>query len=285
MRPLNQLTTAILASRGALVSPLEPDGLEGLAPEAVQCALDVPDWFRVGFDTQVPDGARRVTIESDWGERLESLLANSGRRLTGALDLAAERFPSEGERLLAHAVTLDNATYRLAGVDRASAVYLWLSFRCTATSDEKGGVASNPAGLAAGAAAAIAAVEAEGDAGAPSGLEPGFAQTGCVVLRGVPGRSAGPRALRCAAASALSGLPDSLSRLRQAVVPRLPSRRLSALRVERTVISLTGNSGRSHLLSRYPTAASRTAREAARPPFRAKNDLNQEIGRAASRAV
>jgi len=138
MSDLKELLSRALAAEGALIEPIEPDGLEIMAPPHVQKALALPEWSRVGFGSELPDQAVRVSFESEWAERLEGLLGERGRL---AHFLLQERpYPAprqEFEKSAQRGFVLQNATFRLGPVEEATARYLLLAFRITAASDEK----------------------------------------------------------------------------------------------------------------------------------------------------
>ncbi len=126
----------LLRHAGALVEPVEPEGLEVLAPPAVQAALGVSELVRLGFGTTLPAAAQRVGIEGDWLDRFARLLGPAGRTSRRVL-AASPRTPGDPERLLGHELVLDNATFRLLGVAPAWTRYLMLDFRASAVSDDK----------------------------------------------------------------------------------------------------------------------------------------------------
>ncbi|MHB8764525.1 MAG: RING finger protein [Deferrisomatales bacterium] len=136
MNPLQSLVEELLTLEGALVAPLEPEGLEVLAPPPLQAALGLPEWFRLGFGTELPDGARRVSLESEWMTRVGDLLGEGGRWLTRVLPPARGSL-GDPERALEHGLALANASFRLRGVRPAWTRYLVFTFRYTALSDEK----------------------------------------------------------------------------------------------------------------------------------------------------
>lgn len=136
MHPLQQFVAELLEREGAVVEPCEPEGLEVLAPPAVQQALELPEWVRLGFGPELPPKASRVSLESDWLERLARLLGARGQSLQRALDLENPA-PNHPERVLQHGLELLNATYRLEALTPAWTRYLMLSLRYTAFSDEK----------------------------------------------------------------------------------------------------------------------------------------------------
>ena len=133
---MHGFVAALLAEDGALVEPLEPDGLEVLAPPNLQQALGVPELCRFGFGTTLPQGAQRIAIESDWLARFERVVGERGRWSRLVLDPGTRKTP-DAERLLAQELGLENATYRLLDVAPAWTRYLVLDFRFTALSDEK----------------------------------------------------------------------------------------------------------------------------------------------------
>ena len=136
MSELQQFVAELLEERGAAVEPVEPEGLDVLAPPDVRETLGLPEIARLGFAAELPPGARRVGLEPDWLDRLGRLLGERDRssRLVIEQDLPALSSP---ERMVEHALQLQNATWRLVGVRPAWTRYLLLTFRCTALSDEK----------------------------------------------------------------------------------------------------------------------------------------------------
>ena len=136
MGDLQQFVAELLEEHGAVVEPVEPEGLDVLAPPAVQRTLDVPEVARFGFAAELPPDARRVGLEPDWLDRLGRLLGEHGRyaRLVAAPEMPPLNAP---ERIVEHTVQLPNATWRLIRVYPAWTRYLLLTFRCTALSDEK----------------------------------------------------------------------------------------------------------------------------------------------------
>jgi hypothetical protein len=138
MSDLRELLARTLAAEGALVEPIEPDGLEIMAPPHVQQALSLPEWSRVGFGPELPEQAARVSFESDWAERLERLLGERGRLARVFLQERPYPIPQpEFERIAQREFVLQNATFRLGPAEEARACYLLLAFHVTASSDEK----------------------------------------------------------------------------------------------------------------------------------------------------
>jgi hypothetical protein len=133
---LREFAVGVLAEAGALVERLEPEGLEALLPAHVQQALQTPDWLRLGFATELPPGAQRVSLESDWLTRLGGLLGERGRHATCVLPMTLPSLPHP-ERLLEHGLILHNAVYRLSGVRPAWTRYRLLICHYIAISDEK----------------------------------------------------------------------------------------------------------------------------------------------------
>lgn len=138
MTDFRGVVSSILSAEGAIVEPCGADGIEVLAPEPLQKALSIPEWTRMGFGAQLPDQALRVSLESDWIQRLGGLLGNRGSLLFISLarDLFSKR-PSDPAKLLEDKMIMGNATYRLKEMVEARTRYLLLTFRLTAISDEK----------------------------------------------------------------------------------------------------------------------------------------------------
>jgi hypothetical protein len=136
MGDLQQFVAELLEEHGAVVEPVDPEGLDVLVPPSVQRALDVPEVARFGFAAELPPDARRVGLEPDWLDRLGRLLGDHGRyaRVVAAPEMPPLNAP---ERIVEHTVQLPNATWRLIRVSPAWTRYLLLTFRCTALSDEK----------------------------------------------------------------------------------------------------------------------------------------------------
>jgi hypothetical protein len=135
---LRSFVADLIETEGGAVEAIEPDGLEVLAPEPVRAATGWPEIVRLGFGAQLPPGAKPVGFEGDWIERFGAVLGERGRWAERQLALAdpAPR-PGDPERLLAHAIDLPNAVWRLRGVTPAWTRCLLLTFRYTAVSDEK----------------------------------------------------------------------------------------------------------------------------------------------------
>jgi hypothetical protein len=138
MSALREFVADLLDGEGALVEPLEPDGLDVLAPEPLRAALGWPELARLGFGTQLPPGAMPVGLEGDWLNRFGALIGDRGRLAERQLVLPASApGPSDPERRLEAALDLGNAIWRLRGVAPAWTRCLLLAFRYTATSDER----------------------------------------------------------------------------------------------------------------------------------------------------
>ena len=128
----------MLESDGAAIEPVEPDGLEVMAPAPLRAAMGWPELARLGFGATLPAGAMPIRLEGDWLDRFGALLGERGRfaerRLAVADNVAA---PSEPQRLLDGAFDLPNATWRLQDAKAAWTRCLLLAFRYTAVADEK----------------------------------------------------------------------------------------------------------------------------------------------------
>ncbi|MBO0857144.1 MAG: hypothetical protein J2P21_01555 [Chloracidobacterium sp.] len=126
----------LLEHEGALVESCEPQGLEAMLPENLRRAIGAPELLRLGFAAELPAGAERASLESDWLEKFSRLLDERGRRLKFA---SSAEVPPLGhvERMVERAVVLQNAVYRLSWVEPAWTRYLIFIFGYTAISDEK----------------------------------------------------------------------------------------------------------------------------------------------------
>lgn len=133
---MQRFAATLLAQAGGLVEPVEPDGLEVLAPAPLQETLGVGELCRLGFGPTLPLGAKRVGIESDWLGRFDRVLGPRGRWSRRVLPVAGRRIPDAAARL-EQELTLDNATFRLLNAAPAWTRYLLLDFRFTAMSEEK----------------------------------------------------------------------------------------------------------------------------------------------------
>lgn len=130
------LTLQLLEREGALAEELPPEGLEAVLPAALQASLGSGELLRLGFGADLPDGALRASLESDWLEKIGGLLGARGRTLRLTLGVGRVA-PPHPERLIERTVALTNAVYRFHGITSAWTRYLILLFRYTAISDEK----------------------------------------------------------------------------------------------------------------------------------------------------
>jgi len=133
---MQDFVQALLRHQGALVEPVEPDGLDVIAPPAIQRALGVGELSRLGFGATLPPMAKRIGMEGDWLDRFAGLLGAEGRWTRRILPVSAKS-PGDPERVLGHELILDNATYRLQGIAPAWTRYLVMDFRASAVSDDK----------------------------------------------------------------------------------------------------------------------------------------------------
>jgi hypothetical protein len=136
MGRMQSFVADLLTQQGALVEPIEPEGLEVLAPPPVQQTLGVNELSRLGFGATLPAGAERVGIESDWLDRFGRSIGERGRYMRLVLRPEAPT-PSDPQRILEHALVVDNAAFRLIDVAPAWTRYLIFDFRYSAVSDEK----------------------------------------------------------------------------------------------------------------------------------------------------
>ena len=138
MGALRDFVADLLDSEGAVVEPVEPDGLDVLAPEPLRAAMGWPELARLGFGAQLPPGAMPVGLEGDWLDRFGTLLGDRGRFAERQLVLPAPVAPpGDPERRLDGALDLRNAIWRLRDAKPAWTRCLLLAFRYTAISDER----------------------------------------------------------------------------------------------------------------------------------------------------
>jgi hypothetical protein len=133
---MQRFVAALLRHQDALAEPIEPEGLEVLAPPPVQQALGIGELARLGFGSTLPPAAQRVGIEGDWLDRFARLLGTQGRWMRQVVSTDTKA-PGDPERALAHELVLDNATFRLQDVTAAWTRYLVMDFRASAVSDDK----------------------------------------------------------------------------------------------------------------------------------------------------
>jgi hypothetical protein len=136
MSHLQRFVADLLEREDVLVEPIEPDGMEVLAPPRVQRALRIPEFCRLGFGSAVPPGAQRVGVEADWLERFDGLIGERGRCVRRVLAPGNRKLP-DAELLLQQELDLGNATYKLLDSSPAWTRCLILYFRYSALSDEK----------------------------------------------------------------------------------------------------------------------------------------------------
>ena len=137
MGALREFVVDILEREGAAVDPIEPEGLEVLAPEPLRAAFGWPEFARLGFGATMPAGAMPIGLEGDWLDRFGALLGERGRYAQRQLAVGHVPAPSDPERLLERALDLPNGVWRLHDAKPAWARCLILALRYTATSDEK----------------------------------------------------------------------------------------------------------------------------------------------------
>jgi hypothetical protein len=138
MGALRDFVAELLDSEGAAVDPIEPDGIEVLAPEALSAAMGWPEFARLGFGATLPVGAIPIRLEGDWLGRFGAVLGERGRFVERQL-VVSDRLapPSDPQRVLDRALNLPNAVWRLQDAKPAWTRCLLLAFRFTALSDEK----------------------------------------------------------------------------------------------------------------------------------------------------
>ncbi len=139
MGELRDFVAGVLERRGAVVEPVEADGLEVLAPEPLRRVMGWPELARLRFGSHAPEQAIRIGLEGDWLDRFGALLGEDGRWAERQLALTGRPLaaPGDPERILERALDLPNATWRLQGSTATFTRCLLLGFRYTALSDEK----------------------------------------------------------------------------------------------------------------------------------------------------
>lgn len=133
---LREFVAHLMESSGALVDPIEPAGLEFVAPPELCRVLQLPEVGRLGFDGKTPANAERVSLESDWLERLGQVLGQRGRFRQRILSPSVSP-PADAEKLLERSLSLQNAVFRFRRVVPAWTRYSILTFRYAAISDER----------------------------------------------------------------------------------------------------------------------------------------------------
>jgi hypothetical protein len=138
MGALCDFVADVLEIEGAVVEPVDPDGLDVLAPGPLRAAMGWPELARLGFGTVLPPGATPIGFEGEWLDRFGALLGERGRWAERVLVLPSPVTPpGDPERLLEHVFDLPNAVWRRRGAAPAWARCLLLAFRYTAVSDDK----------------------------------------------------------------------------------------------------------------------------------------------------
>jgi hypothetical protein len=138
MGALRDFVADLLENEGAVFEPVDPDGLEVLAPEPLAAAMGWPELVRLGFGRELPPGAMAVGLEGDWLDRLGALLRERGRWAARQLAFARPLTPpADPESLLDRVFDLPNAVWRLHRVSPTWTRCVLLAFRYTAVSDEK----------------------------------------------------------------------------------------------------------------------------------------------------
>jgi hypothetical protein len=138
MTALRDFVADLLENEGAIVEVVEPGGLDVMAPEPLRTRFGWPDLARLGFGAGAQAGAIPIGLEDDWLDRLGALLGERGRSAVQQIALPQGAAPpNDPERLIAGALALPNAIWRLKAVELGWCNCLLLSFRYTAVSDEK----------------------------------------------------------------------------------------------------------------------------------------------------
>lgn len=136
MNTLSEWMARALVAEGAVVEPVEPDGLDALLPPPLQSAFACGELMRLGFSSVLPELARRVTLESEWVDILGRRIETRGRRAEFAVDVSRGK-PPDAVEMLRKGLEFDNATHRFTGMEAAWARYRLMVYRMVAVSDEK----------------------------------------------------------------------------------------------------------------------------------------------------
>ena len=137
MTALRDFVADLMEREGAAVETLEPDGLEVIAPPEIRAAFGWPELARLGFGAELPAGARRIGIESEWLDRFGTLLDGHGRRAERQIVYDLPQTLSDPERVLRHALDLPNGVWRFQKQSATWTRCVLIAFRTTAVSDEK----------------------------------------------------------------------------------------------------------------------------------------------------
>jgi hypothetical protein len=120
------------------VEPVEPQGLDVIAPLSLQADISVSEMFRLCFGDTVPVGAERVTIESDWIERLDRLAAKRRATMDARFPSGdCPKWPSDLQMPVNREMRLANGTHRFLSAEKDIARYMVCTFLVTVVSDEK----------------------------------------------------------------------------------------------------------------------------------------------------
>jgi hypothetical protein len=133
---LMDFVAGLIEAEGGVTDRIEPDGLEYLAPAALATTLGLPAEGRLGFGPELPEGARRTSLEAELLDRLGRAIGERGAATRRTVYLPPPPM-TDPERVLHHALSLQNAVFRFVGTRSVWTRYLVLLFRYTAVSDEK----------------------------------------------------------------------------------------------------------------------------------------------------
>src|SRR5579872_7024115 len=138
MGAFQEFVADLLEREGAVIEPFEPDGLEVLADKPVRTVMGWPELARLGFGGSPASGAIPIGLEGDCLDRFGTILGERGRFAERQLALPTPVAPpGNPERLLDHALSLQNAIWRLEDARPAWTSCLLLACRYTATADER----------------------------------------------------------------------------------------------------------------------------------------------------
>ncbi len=136
MSSLSDWMAGALTAEGAVVEPVDSENLNVLLPQDLRNIFHANEFIRLGFGQNLPDGVKRLTLESDWVDVLGSRLQARSRFLESHLAPGPCKLP-DPEEVLAKALAFNNATYRFTKMEPGLARYRIIPLMISAVSDEK----------------------------------------------------------------------------------------------------------------------------------------------------
>jgi len=138
MTDLRSFVADLMQAEGAIVEQVGSNSLDVMAPASLREAFAWPELARLAFGPERrPAGAVAVGLEGDWLDRFGALMGERGRLSERQLVLPDWAPPADAQALIDRAITLPNAIWRLNDAAPGWTRLLLLTFRYTATSNEK----------------------------------------------------------------------------------------------------------------------------------------------------